>query len=90
MTVNAFTVEAFDTWSMRNMTDSVMTVAQHHGIKSFRGLYFGFQILVYHRPQRLAVFQNLRLHVFHQGIQLKKKNQKSKIISCSAKLCSSN
>lgn len=42
MTVNAPTVEAFDTWNMWNMTDSVMTVAQYHGVKNFRGLYFGF------------------------------------------------
>lgn len=71
MTVNASAGEIFDTWNMRNMTDSVMTIAQHHGIKNLRGLYFRLQILVCQRPQRLAVFQSFRLYMLYHGMQLK-------------------
>lgn len=41
MAVDAFTAETIDTWNMRNMTDSVMTIAQNQGVKGFRGFYFG-------------------------------------------------
>jgi len=50
MAVNASAGEIFNTWNMRDMTDSIMTIAQHHGIKSFRSFYFRLQILVRQRP----------------------------------------
>jgi hypothetical protein len=40
MAVYASAAEAFDTWNMWNVADSIMTIAQYHGIKSFHGLYF--------------------------------------------------
>lgn len=48
--VNASTAEAFDTWNMRNMTDSVMTVAQHDGVEGLRSLHFSLQRFVCHCP----------------------------------------
>lgn len=43
MTVNASTAKAFDTWNMRNTTDSVMSVAQHHGVEDLCRFCFGLQ-----------------------------------------------
>lgn len=71
--MNASTTEAFDTWNMRNMTDSIMTVAQHHGIEDLRGLYFSLQWLICHRPQRPTVPCSFWLYALHQSIQLKMK-----------------
>jgi len=43
MAVNTSTAKAFDTWNMRNTTNSVMSVAQHHGVENLCGFCFGLQ-----------------------------------------------
>lgn len=50
MAVNASTAKAFDTWNMRNLTDSVMTVAQHDGVEGLCSFHFSLQWFVRDYP----------------------------------------